>query len=307
MVTKATTVSPEMSDLRLLATAEELGGLSAAARKLGIPKASATRQLQRLEAVVGHPLARRNGRKFSISEAGRALLLDARPAVEAIDNAVSALRESGGALSGTLRIAAPFSIGCTVLADVLPDFMRAHPDVRVSLDLGSRKVDLLADEADIAVRVGAHGSDHLVVRPLFTERVILCASPRYLAGMAAPTSAKALARYRLLDFRAAPATRELELTRGRKSVVVRITPVFTVNDPEPLRRIAEAGGGIAVMPRSFVEDALTSGALVEVLPGWSLRTATINAVYRVELGRSHNVRAFVDHMIGYLSERALKK
>ena len=86
------------------------------------------------------------------------------------------------------------------------------------------------------------------------------------------------------DFRAAPATRELELTRGRKSVVVRITPVFIVDDPEPLRRIAEAGGGIAVLPRSFVEDALTSGVLVEVLPGWSLRTATINAVYRVELG-----------------------
>ena len=306
MVTKATTVSPDISDLKLLAVAEELGGLSAAARQLGIPKASATRQLQRLEAVVGQSLARRNGRKFSISEAGRALLLEARPAVEAIDNAVSALRESGAALSGTLRIAAPFSIGCTVLADALPDFMRAHPGVRVSLDLGSRRVDLLADEADVAVRVGAHGSDHLVVRPLYTDRVILCAAPRYLAGIAAPTSAKALARYRLLDLRGAPATRDLELTRRGKSVVVRITPVFSVNDPAPLRRIAEAGGGIAVMPRSYVEDALTSGALVEVLPGWSLRTTTINAVYRADRGRSRNVRAFVDHMIGFLSERNLK-
>jgi DNA-binding transcriptional LysR family regulator len=78
-------------------------------------------------------------------------------------------------------------------------------------------------------------------------------------------------------------------------------------DPEPLRRIADAGGGTAVMPRSYVEDALTSGALVEVLPGWSLRSTTINAVYRVELRRSRNVRAFVDHMIGYLSERNLKE
>jgi LysR family transcriptional regulator, regulator for bpeEF and oprC len=217
MVTKATTVSPEISDLRLLATAEELGGLSAAARQLGIPKASATRQLQRLEGVVGRPLAHRSGRKFSITEAGRALLLEARPAVDAIDNVVSALRESGGALSGTLRIAAPASIGHTVLADVLPDFMRAHPDVRVSLDLGGRKVDLLADEADMAVRAGAHGSDRLVVRPLYTERVVLCAAPRYLAGIAAPTTAKALARYRLLDFRTAPATRELELRSGGKA------------------------------------------------------------------------------------------
>src|SRR5450432_2007242 len=158
MVTKSTTVSPEISDLRLLATAEELGGLSAAARQLGIPKASATRQLQRLEGVVGHPLACRNARRFSITEAGKALLREARPAIDAIDNAVSALRESGNALSGTLRIAGPASIGHTVLADVLPDFMRAHPDVRVSLDLGGRKVDLLADEADMAVRAGAHGS-----------------------------------------------------------------------------------------------------------------------------------------------------
>jgi LysR family transcriptional regulator, regulator for bpeEF and oprC len=301
MVTKATTVSPEISDLRLLATAEELGGLSAAARQLGIPKASATRQLQRLEGVVGHPLARRNGRRFSITEAGRALLRETRPAVEAIENAVSALSESGDPLSGTLRIAAPFSIGCTVIADVLPDFMRAYPGVRVSLDLGSRKVDLLADEADITVRVGAHGSDRLVVRPLFTERVILCATPRYLAGIAPPTSPKALASHRLLDFRAAPAMRDLELTRRGKSVAVRISPVLTANDPEPLRRIVEAGGGIAVMPRSFVEDALSAGALVEVLPGWSLRGGTINAVYRVDRGRPRHVHAFLDHMIAYLS------
>jgi DNA-binding transcriptional LysR family regulator len=301
MVSKATTVGPELSDLRLLATAADLGGLSAAARQLGIPKASATRQLQRLEGVVGRPLARRSGRRFSITEAGRALLLETRPAVEAIDNAVSALSESGDPLSGTLRIAAPFSIGCTVVADVLPSFMKAHPGVRVSLDLGSRVVDLLADEADIAVRVGAHGSDRLVVRPLFTERVILCATPRYLAGIAAPTSPKALARHRLLDFRAASAMRELELTRGGKSVAVRITPVLTANDPEPLRRIAEAGGGIAVMPRSFVEDALAAGTLVEVLPGWSLRGGTINAVYRVERARSRHLHAFLDHMIGYLS------
>jgi DNA-binding transcriptional LysR family regulator len=84
-------------------------------------------------------------------------------------------------------------------------------------------------------------------------------------------------------------------------VALRITPVLTANDPEPLRRIAEAGGGIAVMPRSFVEDALTSGTLVEVLPEWSLRGGTINAVYRAERGRSRHVHAFVDHMIEYLS------
>jgi len=301
MVSKATTVGPEIADLRLLATAAELGGLSAAARQLGIPKGSATRQLQRLEGVVGRPLAHRSGRKFSITEAGRALLLETRPAVEAIDNAISALSESGDPLSGTLRIAAPFSIGCTVIADVLPDFMRAHPGVRVSLDLGSRVVDLLADEADIAVRVGAHGSDRLVVRPLFTERVILCATPRYLAGIAPPTTPKALAGHRLLDFRAAPAMRELELKRAGKSVAVRITPVLTANDPEPLRRIVEAGGGIAVMPLSFVEDALKTGALVEVLPAWTLRGGMINAVYRVERGRSRHVHAFLEHMIGYLS------
>jgi len=301
MVSMAKTEGPDIADLRLLAAAADLGGLSAAARQLGIPKASATRQLQRLEAVVGRPLAHRNGRKFSITEAGRALLVETRPAVEAIDNAVSALSESGDPLSGTLRIASPFSIGCTVIAAVLPDFMRAHPGVRVSLDLGSRAVDLLADEADIAVRVGAHGSDRLVVRPLFTERVILCATPGYLSGIAPPTTPKALAGHRLLDFRAAPAMRELELKRGGKSAAVRITPVLTANDPEPLRRIVEAGGGIAVMPLSLVEDVLRTGALVEVLPEWSLRGAMINAVYRVERGRSRHVHAFLEHTIGYLS------
>jgi DNA-binding transcriptional LysR family regulator len=298
MVAKSTT-DVELAHLRLLALAVELGGLSAAARKLRIPKASATRQLQRLEAVVGRPLAHRNGRSFTVTEAGRALLLDARPAIDAIDDAVSSLRESRDALSGTLRVAAAYRLGCTLIANALPGFMAAHPALHVALDLGSRHVDLLADEADVAIRVGAHGSDRLVVKRLFSERVILCAAPRYLEKAGAPVTLKTLARHRLLDFRAGPATRELTLTRGERRVTTRITPMFTANDPEPIRRVTEAGSGIAAMPRSFIEDSLASGALVEVLPGWSLRGAHVNAVYLAERGRSRNVRAFVDHMIRF--------
>jgi len=287
----------------MLATAADLGGLSAAARQLRIPKASATRRLQRLEAVVGLPLAHRNGRSFTITEAGRALLVGARPALAAIDHAVSALHERERALSGSLRIAAPYSVGCTAIADALPGFMSAHPGVRVSLDLGSRPVDLLTDQADLAIRVGAHGSDRLVVKRLWTEHVVLCAAPSYLAGADRAASAKALARHRLLDFRAGPTTRALTLTRGGRSVTVRITPVFTSNDPEPLRRIVEAGGGIAAMPRSFIEHALATGALVEVLPGWSLGSATVNAVYAAARGRATTVRAFIDHLRAHLARR----
>jgi DNA-binding transcriptional LysR family regulator len=295
MIPTSTTAGIHLGDLRLLFLAADLGGLTAAARKLALPKASASRNLQRLEQAVGHSLAHRNGRRFVLTEEGRSLIVETRHAVQSIDGAVHALRATGEALEGLLRIAAPYNFGRTVVAPLLPSFLKAHLGLRVSLQLSSRPVDLFADEADVAIRVGPSGSDRLIARALAREALVLCAAPNYLRAnpVAQPRD---LPRHAILDFRSGGASRELELFAGRRSERVRITPALASNEPDVLYQAARQGAGIAILPQSFVGRDLDTGDLVRIISTWSLASVDINAVYRADRGKSRNVRAFLDHL-----------
>ncbi len=218
-----------------------------------------------------------------------------RGAIDSIDGAVESLRATGQALTGLLRIAAPYTFGRTIIAPALPRFLKAHTAMRVSLQLASRPVDLLADEADVAIRVGPLGSDRLIARLISREALVLCASPDYLR--AHPLFAVGdLPRHLVMDFKSSGASRELELRHGRRSEKIRVTPVLSSNEPDVLHEAARQGAGIAVIPRAFVQSDLDGGSLVRVLPDWSLPTFDINAVYRAERGKSKAVRAFLDHL-----------
>jgi len=190
-----------LSDLRLLLQAVELGSLAALARASAQSKASVTRRLQRLESAIGQRLLHRGAGRFALTEEGRDLLLKVSAPVATIEEALNGLVDVTRAIEGRLRIAAPTTFGRSVIAPMLPEFMERHPAVTIELDLSSRRVDLLADEADVAIRVGDPGSDTLAARRLARDRVLLCASPNYLRARAPLRTLHDLARHDLLDFR----------------------------------------------------------------------------------------------------------
>ncbi len=175
-----------LADPRLFARAAELSSLAAAARALGLPKASATLGLQRLEAALGRRVILRGARRFALTEEGRPLLPRATRALAEVEEAAAQLRDTDAPLTDTLRIAAPYTYGHKVIGPLLPRFMALHPGLAVSLALSSRPVDLLADEADIAVRVGVSGPGSLIARRLSREVFLLCAAPAYLDRSPAP-------------------------------------------------------------------------------------------------------------------------
>ena len=296
-----TTATPEvfLSDLKLFANAVDSGSLAGVARALHVSKASVSRQIQRLEATAGHRLLHRGNGRFALTEEGRELLVKIRGPLSAIDEAMSGLASSEVALRGRLRIAAPYTFGRTVVAPTLASFMASHPAVKVTLELSSRKVDLLADEADIAIRVGLPGSDQLIARRLAREGVILCASPAYLALHPAPRTVADLCTHKLLDFRPETGTTHFELVdaNGQKQRVVPAHVALHSNEPEVLSIAAVQGAGIAVLPEHFTRKPLADGSLVVVLPGCGLPPLDVHALYAPGRRQSSKIRAFLDHLV----------
>ena len=292
----------QLADVRFFATAAEKGSLATAAMALDVPKASASRQLQRLEATLGRSLLHRGAGRFALTDEGRTFLPLAHRMLSTMDEVVVELRSQGGPLKGSLRIAAPHRFGRTQIAPCIAPFLALNPGVDIALDLDSRRVDLLADEADLAVRIGDVGEDSLVARLIATEKVVLCASPAYLAASGRPVLAADLSVHRLLVMGSAGHSKELTLPFQDRRQKIAGKVALRSNEPSVLAEAARHGAGIAFVPVGFVSYELHSGALVEVLPDLDLVPASINAVYAPGRRQSRKVRAFLDFLIEHIKQ-----
>jgi LysR family transcriptional regulator, regulator for bpeEF and oprC len=301
MVSKLSIEDVNLGDLRLFAKAAELSGLAAAARVLGLPKASATRQLQRLETVMGRRLIHRDGRRFALTEDGRLLLPYAARVLADIDESMQALRAHGAPLTGTLRIASPYTYGRKVIGPKIARFMALHPALTIALNLSSSPVDLLRDEADVAIRIGATGSNNTIVRQLSRVTFVLCASPGYLARASRLAEVEDLYNHAVLDIRTESSPTSMDLIGQDQLQRLRLTPALTSNEPEVLIQAALQHRGIAVVARAFADEHFVTGALVHVLPGWSPPSRDVNALYAPGRGQSPKVRAFLDFLIAELN------
>lgn len=292
----------QLADVRFFAAAAEKGSLATAAMALNVPKASASRQLQRLEAALGRSLLHRGAGRFALTDEGRTFLPLAHRMLSTMDEVAIELRSQGGPLKGSLRIAAPHKFGSTQIAPCIAPFLALNPQVDITLDLDSRRVDLLADEADLAVRVGDVGEDSLVARLIATEPVVLCASPAYLAANGRPTVIEELSTHRLLMMGSGGHTKEvtLPLQSGRQKIAGKVA--LRSNEPAVLAEAARHAAGIALIPLAFVAYELHSGALVEVLPNLGLLPASVNAVYAPGRRQSRKVRAFLDFLIDHIKQ-----
>jgi LysR family transcriptional regulator, regulator for bpeEF and oprC len=301
MIPKSTIDQLALTDLRLFSKATQMSGLAIAGRALGIPRASATRQLQRLEAAVGCRLIHRDARRFVLTEDGRAFLPLVVRALADLDEAMDMVRGKKGQLRGALRIAAPYTYGQTVLAPLLAGFARLHPDLVVSVELGSRHIDLFGNEADLAIRIGPTGSDDLIARRLGSEALILIAAADYVRATAPFERVADLAQHRMLDYKLNTPTRDLELTDGIGREVVRISPCFTSNEPGMLIAAARDGLGVAIVAQSLAAESLKDGAVVRVLSRWRSTSLDINALYVPGRGQSPKIRAFLDYATNELA------
>jgi len=289
----------DFNDLYYYAMVVEYGGFSPAGRALGVPKSKLSRRVAMLEERLGVRLIQRSTRRFSITEVGqayyahcKAMLLEAEAAEEAIAMSRSEPR-------GTLRLACPVAMLHSNVGQIIADFMVENPKVALMLEATNRRVDVVGEGIDLAIRVRPpplEDSD-LVLRVLGERAWCIAASPGLLAKHGTPEVPADLAQVPTVDSSHPQQVHAWELFGPDGAVAtVHHMPRLASDDMTALKTAGVAGVGVVMLPCMLVADELASGALVRILPEWAPRPGVIHVVFASRRGMLPAVRALIDYL-----------
>lgn len=275
----------------------ENGGIGTAAERLNVAKSAVSRRLKELETRLGVKLINRTTRRLSLTETGRAYFERCQRIMADLEEADDAAGLAHGTLSGRLRVAAPLSFGNRHLAPTVARFLDMHPQIVIDLDLNDRRVDLVADGFDVAIRIGNMEDSTLIARKIAVSRSVLCAAPEFV-GMHGPfRGAEDLADVAAVHYSNVTQRRAwTAIDPEGREVQLRICERLACNNGDFLTIAAEAGIGVVMEPAFHVADAVRAGRLVQILTDHKFPELPIQAVYPPARHLSAKVRAFVDHV-----------
>ncbi|WP_321877888.1 LysR substrate-binding domain-containing protein [Burkholderia cepacia] len=292
----------DLNDLYYFVKVVEHGGFTQAGRALDVPKSTLSRRIAALEAKYDVRLLQRTTRHFTVTETGRefherclAVLVEADAAREVIERRHAEPR-------GVVRVSCPTALLEYRVSELVARFMAIHPQVQVHLEATNRRVDLLSEGFDLALRVRfppLEDSD-LVMRVLADSPQRLVAAPHWLDERAPLSDPAALAGAPSLDW--GPARHHVWQLVGPNGehAQLRHHPRFVTDDMHALRDAAIHGVGIVQLPCMVVEDDLRDGTLVDVLPGWAPKGGVVHAVFPSRRGLLPRVRLLIDFLAEHI-------
>lgn len=293
----------DLNDLRFFAAVVEHGGYAAAERALGIPKSRLSRRVTQLEADLGVRLLQRSTRKFAVTDVGQSVYRHAQSMLNEAQAVREAVEQVSAEPRGVVKVSAPAAIAQHLLAQLLPEFLRSHPKVRLQLHVSNRRVDVINEGFDLALRVRSDLRDdgELVMRRFGDIREMLVASPNYLARVGRPQVPSDLDAHTTLSTTDEDATRQRWILKGPDGATekVDIQPVLMALDFPLLLAAAQDGLGIALLPEMACADAVRNGELEVVLPDWHLPMGICHGVFPSRRGVLPAVRALIE----FLAER----
>ncbi len=290
---------PELSDIVLFVEVAKRRSFSRAGEALGIANSSLSRRISRLERAVGVTLLHRNSRRVELTELGQKYFERCEKIVEAAEAAHDQLVRESSSPKGKIRMSVPVDFGLIFIAPALVEFARLHPDLTFDVDMSPRRVDLLAEHYDLAIRVGELEDSSLVTRRLANVEVSLYASPAYLGTAGVPQTPADLAGHSCLRM----LLPELRLPWVLRYEGVQVSVVadsrFSINNLSMLRELTVSGVGIGAFDAVVADADIRGGRLQRVLPGWSMPPLPISLLTPgSRLPR--RVRMWVDFLAGRL-------
>ncbi len=299
----------EPNDLLLFARIVEAGSFSLAAQRVDLPRSTVSRRVALLEARLGERLLQRTTRKLMLTEFGASLLEHARKVVDEVEAAGALVQHRQVAPSGRLRISMPADFANLGMTDVMSKFMKRYPAITLELDLSPRRVDLVGENFDIAIRMGDLPDDaSLAARRVALERLALYAAPSYIALRGLPEHPDDLDKHDLLCLLSrGGGPQPWVLTRGKTTWTRELPARLTANSPDLLARIACGGAGIAASSDLFAEPFMKKGELVRILPEWDLPQVTGWAVFPGRRLMPAKTRVFLDMMEEMCCEQAQRR
>lgn len=276
----------------------ETGSFTAAAERLGTAKSAVSRRLSALEERLGVQLMRRTTRRLNITETGRAFYERSARILADLDEAEASVLQVHGELSGNLRVALPLTFGVRHMGDLIAEFQQRHPRIHFDLDLNDRRVDLIEEGMDLALRIGNLRDSSLIARKVFDARTIVCASPGYLEKHGTPATPEELAGHDCLAYGnlAEPGRWAYTDQEGRRRHVdVRV--VMTASNGDFINAVAVKGTGIVMQPTFIAGQKICSGELKPILTDYDWPVTPAWALYPPTRHLSFRVRAFIDYLV----------
>jgi DNA-binding transcriptional LysR family regulator len=292
-------MSDRLQELQVFVRAADRGSFSKAARELSLSQPSVSRIVGELEARLGVTLLLRTTRRITLTDAGVLFLARAREILSQIEDAEDAARGLDS-LRGTVRLALPIMYGTRAIIPRLPKFMAMHPLLRVEMQVVDARQDLVAEGADVAIRLGDLDDSVFGARRLATLSTMVVATPGYLAAHGTPRTPADLAAH---DCIAGPGNfgrDSWSFNRNGTEVSVDVRGRITTNSGPGLFASVMAGLGLAMVSTVMAGPEVKAGLLVQVLRGYKLPSVDVHAVFPGGPRPSAKVRALVDHLAAEL-------
>ncbi len=282
----------------------KVGGFAEAARKLGMSTTAVSRHVADLEGELGVTLLRRTTRHVSLTEAGNRYLLRAATLLEELASLNAEISSADATPQGRLRITAPPAVGNDWIAELAVDFVEAHPEIDLELDLTERMVDLVEEGYDAAIRSGPLPDSSLIAHRIVEMRYVLCASPAYLKTYGTPRQAEDLAAHRCVYWCGGSRPGRWPLSHEGVRVQAPLRPRLQISNFAALLESARRGIGLAVLPLITVRDDLEAGRLVHVLPDCEADHGMLSLVRPPTPFEPAKLRVFIDFITEALRARA---
>lgn len=286
-----------LASMEVYAKAVEAGSFSAAADALSMSSQMVGKHVRLLEDHLGVKLINRTTRRQSVTELGRSFYDRVRTILAEVEAAEALAAESRAAPRGQLRVNAPVTFGAHELAQVLPSFLAAYPEVDVELTLADRVVDLIDEGYDAIFRVGPLADSGLMARSLRPHAMLLCAAPAYVEARDRPKVPADLKAHECLGF-AHGVTRAQWCFTGPEGIeTVEVSCRFIANNGQALLTAALAGLGILLQPVPLVRDEIEAGRLVTLLPGFTPLARPMHILYAPDRRITPKLRSFIDFAV----------
>ncbi|WP_321913612.1 MULTISPECIES: LysR family transcriptional regulator [unclassified Paraburkholderia] len=284
-----------LNDMALFVEVVKAKGFRSAAEATGMPNSTLSRRISGLEKAIGLRLLHRTTRKIELTEAGQVYFERCKRIVDEARLAHEHLGDMVAQPSGVLRASFPVDFAVTYLAPLIAEFAALYPAITFDFELNPRRVDLVSDPFDVAIRMGESESSQLVARLLASLTPYLYASPGYLERAGEPVKPLDLEQHECLGILK---TGTWTLHDAKRTATVAVGGRFTLNSVGMIRRLATLDMGIVLLPEEIVADEVASGTLRRILPQWHGAPTPVYAMTETRL-----LPAKTQRFIEFLRER----
>ncbi|MGO2278345.1 MULTISPECIES: LysR family transcriptional regulator [unclassified Psychrobacter] len=289
----------QLEDMAMFVRVVEAGSITKAAEQLNIAKSAVSRRLKDLEERLGNQLISRTTRHSKLTQAGDQYYQQVTNILSAVDAINEYTTDAPMRIEGTLKMTAPLSFGIMHLNDIIDEYAHQHPNLKFELDFSDRRIDLIEDGYELAIRIGALRDSSYQAKQLALIRCVICASPDYLARMGTPVTLADLEGHEFLQY-SLTQTNSIELmdAQGKKHHR-KIDAKIKATNGEFLVDLAVKGHGITFLPSFIAYKKLQLGELVPVLQQYQLPTLKAYAIYPKNRFLSQRCRYLID----FIAER----